>query len=840
MINLNIGETLFYEKINVKKLNYILNNPSKYEAIIKEQEKDMRRSDKHYNAYAVFQKIKENVIVDDTNDEYGYLKITYNKGRNSNGIGRWYCNKGIGIQPLCVSVRHTICDGLWTDIDQVNSHPTIFKTLMNKYGFKSPSLDLCLNNREEFLQKVMKDEKCSRDTAKTMVISIINGSKYKSPTLKKLADEIKPTINHIIKLPEYKDIYDFVKTTYKDNIEGKTISRILQVIENNLLETYIKFFEDKGLITKYKDGYEIALIFDGFQLRCNDAITDELLDECRLYALEQTGYDIPLKVKPFDCCLDLPDDYNVDTLNDLINLIDKYQFGINNLDDKVQKQINDCISSSGSNASICSLSKLIFKETIVYDEEAKSWFYCNVNNVWNKCKSPYVYKGLLKTIILKLFTNILNELNKELKKISKDTNDDDEEDDDKDELKTKMKSLKKKIKSVHSICIHLQTSSSIDAVSKMAMIDFHQPKFYENKIDSKGNLFAFKNKVFDCKTLEIRPIKPDDYIMNNTGYDYPEYIDEDCKTIIEEYYKTIYPDEEVRSYMWYNDSFTLNGERTTQNTLIHTGSGSNSKSTKFGMVKSILGDYFCEVNADTFTKPPKTANSTSELYKAKGTRLLFFNEPDADDRLQTSMIKKFADGCMSKYKTRGLFVDAFEFPIFCRVECACNNKPVLSSCDGGVGRRIRVIDYPVKFISNPDVNNPNQALLNPEMNIIFKSNSIRNTYVRLLIDYFINISSKQKTELIPNKIRDDSIDYIEDSNPVLGFIMDKYIITNDTNDRIKSSEIFTEFKLKCSEFKMTSAKFKDNMLVISGIQFKKMKDSNYFIGLKAKDEFISN
>ena len=34
--------------------------------------------------------------------------------------------------------------------------------------------------------------------------------------------------------------------------------------------------------------------------------------------------------------------------------------------------------------------------------------------------------------------------------------------------------------------------------------------------------------------------------MNNTGYDYPEYTDGDLKTIIEDYYKTIYPDEEVR------------------------------------------------------------------------------------------------------------------------------------------------------------------------------------------------------------------------------------------------------------------------------------------------------
>ncbi len=45
--NMNIGETTFYEKINIYKLDYILKNQSKYEEIIKEQEKDMRRADKH-------------------------------------------------------------------------------------------------------------------------------------------------------------------------------------------------------------------------------------------------------------------------------------------------------------------------------------------------------------------------------------------------------------------------------------------------------------------------------------------------------------------------------------------------------------------------------------------------------------------------------------------------------------------------------------------------------------------------------------------------------------------------------------------------------------------------
>ena len=46
MNTLNIAENTFYEKINVAKLNFILNNQSQFEDIIKEQEKDMRRTTK--------------------------------------------------------------------------------------------------------------------------------------------------------------------------------------------------------------------------------------------------------------------------------------------------------------------------------------------------------------------------------------------------------------------------------------------------------------------------------------------------------------------------------------------------------------------------------------------------------------------------------------------------------------------------------------------------------------------------------------------------------------------------------------------------------------------------
>jgi putative DNA primase/helicase len=308
--------------------------------------------------------------------------------------------------------------------------------------------------------------------------------------------------------------------------------------------------------------------------------------------------------------------------------------------------------------------------------------------------------------------------------------------------------------------------------------------------------------------------------------------------VIENYYKTIYPDDDVREYMWNNDSLTLNGERTTQNFLIHTGTGSNSKSTKFSMIKSILGAYFCEINADTFTKQARSANATSELHKSKGTRLVFFNEPDndGDNKLQVPLLKKMADGYKGTLKARGLYMEAIEFPVFFRVEGCCNNKPTLSSCDGGIGRRIRVVNYPVKFIAEPDANNKHQALLDPYMNNLLTSNAVRNTYIRLLIDRFVNITSKIGIEKIPKQIANDSTEYIEDSNPVLGFLMENYIITNNEYEKVSSSKLFNAFKNKNFGTKMESSKFKEFVLDTNGIQFKKCKDGNYFLGLKEKEE----
>ena len=131
-----------------------------------------------------------------------------------------------------------------------------------------------------------------------------------------------------------------------------------------------------------------------------------------------------------------------------------------------------------------------------------------------------------------------------------------------------------------------------------------------------------------------------------------------------------------------------------------------------------------------------------------------------------------------------------------------------------------------------------QALLNPEMAGILSSDAIRNTYIRMLIDRFINVASKVTKENVPSQIKDDSNEYIQDCNEVLGFILDKYDVTNNIEDKVPSSFLFTEFKARTNT-KMTSSKFKDDMSGISGIIYKRITSGVYFMGLKKKPEITN-
>ena len=87
---LDIGNTTFYEKINIVKLKYILNNKDKYKDIVEAEEKAMRRSnrsspDSKCNVWTIIKKVIKNTTPI-PNSEYGYIKVNYKKGSKSKSV----------------------------------------------------------------------------------------------------------------------------------------------------------------------------------------------------------------------------------------------------------------------------------------------------------------------------------------------------------------------------------------------------------------------------------------------------------------------------------------------------------------------------------------------------------------------------------------------------------------------------------------------------------------------------------------------------------------------------------------------------------------------------------
>ena len=110
------------------------------------------------------------------------------------------------------------------------------------------------------------------------------------------------------------------------------------------------------------------------------------------------------------------------------------------------------------------------------------------------------------------------------------------------------------------------------------------------------------------------------------------------------------------------------------------------------------------------TETSGSANAAQEaIAKLEFARLVTFNEPPKSGTIQADIVKKFAGGT-DKISTRALHKSEREFvPVFKPI-LACNTIPNISEDSHAVWRRIRIIDFPVIFSDNPDLDDPFQKI----------------------------------------------------------------------------------------------------------------------------------
>ena len=840
---MDIQNTTFYELINVKKLKYLsrnLDNKNLTEnvKIHNDRLKKQKSTYPQYNpATAIIKTLKSCIVTPELHDtDYAYVKVTYNKGLTSNNTGRWYSYRSVGMAATPCFIRNTVSDELVVDVDQVNSQPSILHQLMLKNNLSSPTLNKYMNNREKILTSVSKELKFDRNATKKAIIGIIfGGPSFDSSILTKLQNELKKPISIINSLEEYADISEFTINKYSKhhNLQGKIISRILQIEENKILEAHLEYFLENGFIKKVLDGYAVCLVFDGIMLQKDDNLNDDELLKCQEYTFEKTGYDIELKIKDFENKITLPD--NLDVLDPMEAIIDKYA---SDKDFYVLKYKDLLVNAilNRTDADLMDLVSVILKNKVIYDEHMGLWYWCDVFNVWSEHSDPTLVKALYSKLLCPMTEIILTGWR--LESINVDLDSD------------ARQRLIKNIEIGEKFKKSLKLANSLKVVKEYYWL-FSKNNFFNEVIDNKAHLFAFNNKVFDFSIkIEngnindyIRPIKPTDYILTTTGYDFPDILAEDNlehEVFLNKCLKDVYINDEKLDYILDTFATTLNGGNIEQNFNIHTGSGSNCKSSIMDLMSKVFGKYSQNIEPACFTQP-KVKGAHDTFYLIKGKRWVRVEEPDSvnGNKLQSATLKIFADDKGGKIKGREIYKKEIEFPNYCKVDFSMNDKPELSSADGGIGRRLRIIEYDVKFTIKPDANNPYEKLLDPKVKDMMNSEPIRNTTIIMLLNRWINKVSLLEQIVVPQCIMDASESYMDDCDPVTSFFKesDKYEITQHSTDKIKTTIIYDEFKtwfkLNRNEV-MRNDKFKQSMLKIKGITTSKSHGIMVFNGIREK------
>lgn len=334
--------------------------------------------------------------------------------------------------------------------------------------------------------------------------------------------------------------------------------------------------------------------------------------------------------------------------------------------------------------------------------------------------------------------------------------------------------LQRKIKKIAEICIKLKKTNDKNNIMREAMEIFYDKDFIKN-MDTNPYLMCFTNGVFDFKTKEFRQGYPQDYITKTTGIPYITYNHEtqhETANEIMRFMEQLFPQETLCRYMWDHLASVLIGVKKEHVFNIYRGSGSNGKSILTDLMSQCLGEYKGTVPIQLVTdKRSSIGGATPEIMQLKGVRYAVMQEPSKDAIINEGIMKELTGG--DPLLGRALFCDSEIFiPQFSLAVCT-NALFEIRSNDDGTWRRMKLVDFLAKFISEGETHTDDTQYVFP------KDKSLKEKLPKWA-PIFISMLVKRACET-EGEVKDcpevvaASNKYRQSQDAISGFISDKLI-----------------------------------------------------------------
>ena len=229
------------------------------------------------------------------------------------------------------------------------------------------------------------------------------------------------------------------------------------------------------------------------------------------------------------------------------------------------------------------------------------------------------------------------------------------------------------------------------------------------QIDQQHYVKACPNGVIDLRTGELRPGRPDEYILNAivTEYD-PELLQKDdpCPETNRFLLSSMDGDQELVDFIWRLLGYGLITERRDHIFTIMWGEhGRNGKDTLIKLVTHVLGQTLSgDVPVEMFLQMQQTRNSSApspDVLALRGMCVAWINEAEEGQRFALAKLKKLtgggyitARGLQDKLQTTWLQT---HLPIM-----TTNELPKAKADDAAFWSRAILIKWPLSFVERPE------------------------------------------------------------------------------------------------------------------------------------------
>jgi hypothetical protein len=229
----------------------------------------------------------------------------------------------IAIINMARPVRHTICEGLYQDLDVVNCHLYIYRYLCESNNIDCEYIDTYIEKRESILEDcVFHNPGSNRDDGKRWFLQVLNGGgknpdkiQVLTPFMEKYFAELQTIHKKLSKIvdttnPEFKQY--IIKRDGKNvyNLDCKIVSKKLEDLENRMRHYICEFVKSKecDFSSHCYDGGMSYILSNPGPIKDIIKIDPKKPEknECSRYVLQKTGITCPLKWKDFDEMIPIP------------------------------------------------------------------------------------------------------------------------------------------------------------------------------------------------------------------------------------------------------------------------------------------------------------------------------------------------------------------------------------------------------------------------------------------------------------------------------------------------------------------------------------------------------